>query len=444
MNKLISGLVRAFVRWMPDAFTVTLLLTLVTFALAITVTGYAPRACVTAWGDGFWSLLTFTNQITLTLLLGYVLANTKPMRMALQKATGGVRTPFGAYVMGCVITAVCSLLSWGLGLIVAGVVARAIGESCRRKGIRVHYPLLVSASFAGFVVWHQGLTSAVALALASSSNFLQDRTGIIPTTQTIFTAWNIGTALFLLITLPPLMALIGPRKREEIQEIPENLCGAVDDGIVETATEDTPAGKMEQSRLLNAVIAVLGIVFLGFSLFPLDRFLELDRINFIFLILGMVMAGSPAHFVRLVTESGRVAAPMLVLYPFYAGIRGLMADSGLAAQVVEWFVANASAETLPILGFFSGGLVNMFIPSAGGQWAVQGPIMVDAAIALKADIPRVAMSVAFGDQWTNLIQPLVLIPVVLISGLKARQVMGYMLVALLWSGLVFAASIMFF
>ena len=445
MGRFVSLFVRAFIRWMPDAFTVTLLLTILTFFLAVTVAGYSPRASVVAWGDGFWSLLEFTNQITLTLLLGYVLANTPPVRKLLLSAAGLARTPASAYVLGCFITGACSLISWGLGLITAGIMARAIGESCRRKGIAVHYPLLVASSFSGFVIWHQGLTSSIGLALASSSSFLADEIGVISTSETLFTSWNVGLALFVLLTLPFVMAAVRPRDASQIEEIPDRLVHE-DDGEPprETEEEPTPASRMENSWISTACIVAVGGVYIAINLFPLNRFLELDRINFAFLILGMLLAGSPIRFIGIVAEGGRVAAPLLVYYPFYAGIKGVMADSGLAQMVVEFFVSISNVDTLPLFGFLSGGLVNLFIPSGGGQWAVQGPIMVAAAQAIGTDIPRVAMSVALGDQWTNLIQPLVLIPVLLIAGIKARQIMGYMFVAVVWSGLAFSAALSFF
>ena len=186
--------VELFIRFVPDAFSVALLLTLITLFFAMTVAGYPLDRSLEAWGDGFWNLLTFTNQITLTLLLGYALANTPPVERALRYAAARVNSASAAYMTACAVTGVTALLSWGLSLVVAGIVARTIGTACREKGVVVHYPLLVAASFSGFVIWHQGLTSSVGLAIATQGHFLEDQIGIIPTSATLFTGWNLAVA----------------------------------------------------------------------------------------------------------------------------------------------------------------------------------------------------------------------------------------------------------
>ncbi|MGE4650901.1 MAG: TIGR00366 family protein, partial [Myxococcota bacterium] len=205
MNRLLAFWVQLFIRWMPDAFAVAILLTLLTFALAMGVAGYSLLATVEAWGDGFWNLLTFTNQITLTLLFGYALANTPRMQRGLRAVAGWVNSPRSAYALACAATGVLALLSWGLSLVAAGIIARSIGAACREKGIRIHYPLLVASSFSGFVIWHQGITSSVGLAIATPGHFLEAQFGLIPTSQTLFTPWNLAVALCVLVLLPPFM-----------------------------------------------------------------------------------------------------------------------------------------------------------------------------------------------------------------------------------------------
>lgn len=445
MNRLVSPLVHLFVRWMPDAFAVAVLLSIVTFVLAITVGDYSAVDAIESWGDSFWNLLTFTNQIVLTLLFGYAFAYTPPVRKALLRLAGLARTPFSAYVLASLITGTFALFSWGLSLIAAGIMARAIGESCRRKGIQVHYPLLVASAFSGFVIWHQGLSASIGLALATPGHFLEDEVGLIPISETLFTPWNIGLALFILMTMPFLMAALRPKGEDEIEEIPESLMG--DAGRRDESSEEvelTPARRIEDSRLLTLVIVAAGASFLWVHFLRRGNGLDLNTLNFIFLLLGMVLAGSPLRYVRIIVDGGRVAAPFLLQYPFYAAIAGMMADSGLAQMLVDFFASISGPRTLPFFGFVSGGLLNLFIPSGGGQWAVQGPIMMAAAQEIGADLPRVAMAVALGDEWTNLIQPLALVPVLTIAGMSVRKIMGYTFIALIWSGLVFAVALLLF
>lgn len=440
MRRVVPILVRVFIRWMPDAFAVAILLTLLTVLLAVTVAGFPLSSSIEAWGDGFWNLLTFTNQISLTLLFGYAFANTAPVRSALLRIAGLVTSAPMAYALACFITGVLALFSWGLSLVAAGIMARAVGEACHTKGIRVHYPLLVASSFSGFVIWHQGLTSSVGLALATPGNFLEEQIGLIQTSQTVFTVWNAGVALFVLFTLPFVMAGLRPSDDAIVEmNVPP-------EPSVENDREsgETPARRMERSPLVSLPIVVMGFFFLGAHFFARGQGLELNILNFAFLIAGLALAGSAVRYAEIIADGGRVVAPFLLQYPFYSGIAGLMADSGLARMVVEFFVSISTPGTLPVFGFLAGGLLNIFIPSGGGQWAVQGPIMMAAAQEVGADLPRVAMGVALGDQWTNLIQPLVLMPILMIASIGAREIMGYTFVALFWTGGVFTAALLLF
>jgi short-chain fatty acids transporter len=433
--------VELFIRFVPDAFSVALLLTLITLFFAMTVAGYPLDRSLEAWGDGFWNLLTFTNQITLTLLLGYALANTPPVERALRYAAARVNSASAAYMTACAVTGVTALLSWGLSLVVAGIVARTIGTACREKGVVVHYPLLVAASFSGFVIWHQGLTSSVGLAIATQGHFLEDQIGIIPTSATLFTGWNLAVALIVLASLPILMSRLHPRNAAAI--IPMPIETEASKPEPEPKRLLTPAERLELSPWLVLPIVGAALFYLGIHFFQRGRGLELNILNFAFLFVGIALAGSAIRYARIILEGGRVAAPFLLQYPFYAGIAGIMAKSGLAEIITEFFISISTAQTLPLFAFLSAGFLNIFIPSGGGQWAVQGPLMMAAALAAGAEIPRVAMAVALGDQWTNLVQPLVLMPVLAIAQLGARDIMAYTFVALLFSGLIFSSALFF-
>jgi len=435
----VKRLVAVFVRWIPDSFAVAVGLTLLTFLFAVVVAGYPASATIESWGDGFWNLLLFTNQITLTLLLGFGLANTPPVIRGLKALAGGVRSAPAAYVTACGVTAVAALISWGLSLVTAGIMARTLGEHCREKGIRIHYPLLVAASFSGFVIWHQGLTSSVALAVATPGHFLEEQIGLIPTSLTVFTPWNMAVAALVLVSLPFVMARLHPRDPDEIREMegPAFVHQAPPAGEAHT-----PAERIERSFALSTALVLAAGVYLVQHFVLRGAGLELNILNFGFLFAGLALAGSALRYVEILVEGGRVAVPFLLQYPFYAGIAAVMLDSGLVAMIVDFFVSFSTPKTLPVWGFLSGGLLNIFIPSGGGQWAIQGPLMMAAAQQVGADLPRVAMGVAMGDQWTNLVQPLVLVPVLAIANLGAREIMGYTFVALGFTGVIFAGALL--
>ncbi len=412
--------------------------------------GFGVTETVNTWGDSLWNLLTFTNQITLTLLLGFALANTPPVHKALTWLAGFVNSQRTAYIAANILTSLATLISWGLGLIVAGLGARAIGQTCRKRGVKVHYPLLVASSFVGYVVWEQGLSSTVGLTVATPGHFLEDLIGIIPFGDTIGTRWNIGLIAATMLTLPFVMAMLGPAEGE-IEEIPEShlaepvekksLLGEEEEEVA--GRRPTPAERIGNSRILMMLMAAVGLWFTYTHFVLREGGLTLDIFNLGFLSVGLLLAGSMERYVRIVVRGGQVAVPFLIQYPLYAGIAGVMAASGLAEMVVDVFVRISSPETLPFFGFLSGGALNIFIPSGGGQWAVQGPIMMGSAAELGTDFSRSAMAVALGDEWTNLIHPLALVPVLAIAEIPLRKVIGYCFVALMYTGVLFSSALLF-
>ncbi len=447
LRRLANFLVMVLNRWMPDSFVIAIVLSLLIFVLAITAAGHPIDATTQAWGDSIWNLLRFTNQIVLTLLLGHVLAHTPPVRRLLLYFAGLVKSPRAAYMATTIVAFICTYISWGLGLVAGGIMARAVGESCRRNGIVIHYPLLVACAYAGFVVFHQGITASIPLTIATDDHFLVDTIGVIPFTDTALTGFSLGIVVVLFFSLPVVMARLAPDEKD-CEQLPERLLGADpeenshDAREPELHSQDTPAAWLENWRPLNFILVAGALFWLGNHFWENGPFaLELNVVNFIFLAAGLALSHSPIQFVQLVANGARIVGPFLIQYPLYAGIAGMMAASGLAQMLVNLFVSVSSAETLPFAAFFSAGVLNLFIPSGGGQWAVQGPIMMEAAVQIGADLPFTAMAVALGDQWTNLIQPLVIIPILAIAGLHVRQVMGYMVIALGWTGLVFVLGI---
>jgi short-chain fatty acids transporter len=200
---------------------------------------------------------------------------------------------------------------------------------------------------------------------------------------------------------------------------------------------------VENARSITVSLAALG----GFYTvvhFESGGGLNLNMINMIFLVLGLALADSPRHYLELLGNAGRVIAPFLVQYPLYAGIMGIIAVSGLGELFVKGFVAVSTADSLPIWTFFSAGFLNLFIPSAGGQWAVQGPIAVEAAMQLGTDVPRVAMAVTLGESWTNAIQPLYAIPVLAVAGLHIRDVVGYGVIICTLNGAIYLTGLLLF
>ena len=444
LNRSAAVAVRFVHRWIPDPFVIAVLLTLLTLGLARVLAGYSIADSVYAWGDGFWGLLRFTGQIILTFVLGHALANTVPVGRLLNHVASRVNTASGAYMMICFVSGIAALLSWGLCLVVAAILSRVTSANCAARGIRVHYPLLVASGYSGLVIWHQGISGSIPLIINTPGHFLEDKIGLVSVADTVFAPWNMVVALLILVTLPFVMKSLAPGDNETRVFEGEKAGSPDGDGAAAeiSITDHGPAARLEQARWINGLVVVGGAAFLAMFFLSRRGSLNLDILNFAFLILGIALSKSPRNYLQLINGAAPVIGPFLLQYPFYAGIMAIMRDSGLAAIVVEFFVAMSSAQTLPVWSFFSAGLVNIFVPSGGGQWAVQGPVAVEAALALGNDIPKIAMAVAWGDQWTNMIQPLFAIPTLAIAGLHLRDIMGYCLITLIFTGIIFAGALL--
>ncbi|MGM7670937.1 short-chain fatty acid transporter [Microbacterium sp. A93] len=424
-------------RWIPSALTFAIVLTLIVAVLAMTLTQTSPVDVVKGWGDGLSGLLAFMTQMCLILLLGYMLANTRPVQKLLRWLARVPSNAGFAYVFVFVIAAIASLITWGLGLIVGTLLAREIAVEARKRGLKVHFPLLVASGYSGFVVWHMGYSGSGPLTAATPDSFLAPSLGgeVLPITETTFSTWNMLAALGVIVVVAFLMFLIRPKKNDPIFELPASVgseeTDEYDDEIV------TPADRIDASRILTTIVGV-GLVIYLIVHFVGGGTLTLDIVNWSFLALILLLVRNPFELIHLTKKAASNVGEILLQFPLYAGILGIMASSGLIALFSDAFVSIATPTTFGVLALLSAGIVNFFVPSGGGQFAVQGPIMLDAANQLGVDPAIAVMAVAYGDQWTNMIQPFWALPVLAIAGLKMRDILGYTFITLLGSGVVMA------
>jgi short-chain fatty acids transporter len=428
-------LVRMVDRYLPDPFIFVLILTLIVFAAAVGIQGTSPLAVVRMWGDGFWELLTFSMQMLLVLATGYMLASSPPVQRMLAGLASRAASPGAAIVMVSVVSLTASWINWGFGLVVGALFAKELARQ-----VRVDYRLLVASAYSGFVVWHGGLAGSIPLAIATPGHPFEAATGLIGTSQTIFAPFNLIIVALLFLLIPTVNRMMLPAPDDSVYVDPARLdTGAGDD-------EDSvgrPADWLETSRGLAWLIGAAGVIWLVMY-FVGGGGLTLNVVNFLFLTMAIILHGTPRRLLAALNEAIRGGSGIVIQFPFYAGIMAIMVGSGLAATVSQSLVSIASAETLPFWTFLSAGIVNIFVPSGGGQWAVQAPVVLPAAQALGVDPARVAMSVAWGDAWTNLIQPFWALPVLAIAGLAAKDIMGFCLMHLVLSGVVIAVGLTFF
>lgn len=437
-KKFTNGCVNLVQKFLPDPFIFCIILTAVVFIAAMPATGQGPLAMVLHWGDGVWSLLAFSMQMALVLVLGTALANAPAIHKVLMKMASVPKKPSHAIIMVTVVSVIASWLNWGFGLVIGAIFAKELAKQV--KG--VDYRLLIASAYSGFVIWHGGVSGSIPLTVASVTEAVTAQTGgiiteSIPTSQTIFSGWNLLICLALLIALPIVNCFMHPSADKVVVISPDLL--------VETKNEkrkaSTPAEKLEDSRIMAYLIVLLGVVYIVHHFVANGFKLDLNIVNLIFLMLGIFFHGTPMNYVHAIAEAVKGAGGILLQFPFYAGIMGMMTGAGesgrsLAGVISNGFVAIANRVTFPLWTFLSAGIVNFFVPSGGGQWAVQAPIMMPAGQQLGVAPNVTAMAIAWGDAWTNLLQPFWALPALGIAGLGARDIMGYCIIDLILSGII--------
>ncbi len=429
-------------KYYPNPFVFVIVVTALTFLLAIGLTDISPVSAIEAWGGGLSKLLAFMAQLSLTLIAAYALAHTDLAREALSKLARLPSTQFQAYFLVTFIAGISNLIAWSLGLVVGALIARQVAIEADRKNIAIHYPLLVASAYAGFVLWHMGYSSSSALFVATPGHSLEELVGIIPVTETIFSGFNLILALITLACICIVCPLMHPKDNNIIRLKADVLLKSSTRLIEDKTTNNTVGKKLDNSRIFTVAIAILLIIFLiiWFATKGLD--LNLNIVNWTFLAGGLLLARNVQHYMDLVKDASKAVGEILIQYPFYAGIMGLMATSGLVEMLSNWFATHATAGTLSFLAFLSGGIVNLFIPSGGGQWVIQGPVFLEAGQKLGVDPATIVLAVSYGDQWTNMIQPFWTIPLLAIAGLNMRQIMGYTFVILLVTFLTFGGGLL--
>jgi short-chain fatty acids transporter len=433
----------------PDPFVLAVALTLVAFALAAIIEGQGPIDIIHAWqGDtGFFSLLAFTMQMVLILVTGHALASAPVVKRTLVSIAALPRSGAQATFLVAFVAIATAILNWGLGLVVGAILAREVGKSCAARDISAHYPLLSAAGYTGLMCWHGGFSGSAPLMMTTEANvarFLGDEmaaeVGTLSFTETVLSPMNLVVTLGLLLVIPALCAALAPRGKEPSDSMSDYLgdAGAEDDGDEEHHPETVPE-RIEASPITAWIIVVpLAAAFVVWLLEVGIAKLDPNALNLLFLTLGLALHGSLRRYRLAVSDAVAGTSGIVLQFPFYAGIMGVMRGTGLGTTFATAVTSTASSQTYGVLTMLSAGLINLFVPSGGGQWAVQGPIAVEASNALSVPLSRAVMAVAYGDQLTNMLQPFWALPLLAITGVKARDVIGYttiiMIAGAIWMG----------
>lgn len=422
-------------RWMPNPFVFAIVLTYVAGLAAFLFEGAGPIEVANAWYGHFWDLLTFAMQMVIILATANVVAHHHKVRGVI---LGLVRLPKNgrqAVILVTLGAMVTSWVSWGLGLIFGAILAHEMGREADNRGMAVHYPLLAVAGYMGIGLnWGWGLTSSPGLLQATEGNVLMEMgfvDRVIPATEWVFHPYPLTlTALSIVFACVALYMLSPPdshcrgigeyRERDDFDAPPPAS------EPVAVAGSRTPADLIENSKVLGGLIAVVGVA-LSVEAFLTEGFdaLNLNVLNFAFLMVGLLLYLSPTRYQRDFYRAVQGTAGIVMLYPFYAGIIGIMTDTGLVDTVTQTLLAVATRDTFPVIAWITAAVLNVFVPSAGGEWAMVGGPMMLAGTELGIPHGQTIAAYVSGDSHTNLLNPFWAIPLLAITGLRARDIFGY-------------------
>ena len=443
LKKFSNACVRIMNRFLPDPFLFAIILTVVVFVAGCIATMQNPWDMAWAWAGkglttepgGMWNLLSFSMQMALVLVLGSAFASAPIIKRILGAIANMAKNKMTAIIIVTVVSTICCWLNWGFGLIVGALLAKEVARRVRD----VDYPLLIASAYSGFVIWHAGLSGSIPLTITNGYK-IGEAVYQADLTASVFHPMNIIMCLVVLVGMPLINYAMHPDKDHTITVNPVVL----EDAEERTYTIETPAQKIEHSKILWVLTLVLGFAYIIRFFIEPDfgaKKLDLNVVNAIFLFLGLLAHGNLRRYVDAIGDAAGSAAGVLLQFPFYAGIMGIMtaknADGVSLASLISNFFADISTNvTFPVWTFLSAGIVNFFVPSGGGQWAVQGPIVMPAAERLGVEAGRAGMAIAWGDQWTNMIQPFWALPALGVAGLSAKDIMGYLVTILIFVGVV--------
>ncbi|MCP3136146.1 short-chain fatty acid transporter [Pyxidicoccus xibeiensis] len=426
--RIAEGLGRFSARFVPSSFAIAVLLSLLTMGLAMGWADAAPAKVVDAWGGGFWELLSFSMQMALVMFTGYLLALTGPVRALLVRVAGLARSPRGAVALMAFVSMALAYINWGLSLVASAMLVRFVV----RRRPDVDYRLLVACAYFGLgATWHSGLSASAPLLVATPGHFLEKSMGVLPIDRTLFSPFNVGLTLGVVGLLTLLAWALHPRPENTVRVDPAVLEKLADFVPPERPRERSPALWLDHSRALNVVFGVLGLVWLGRHLWLNGgwRGLNLNVVNFSFLVLAVLLHGTPARLLKASEEAASVLHGIVLQFPLYAGIYGIFKATGLTDRIGELFVSLSTRETFPAIVYLYSGVVNYFVPSGGSKWAIEAPYLLNAAATLGVAPEKVVLAYAWGDMATDLIQPFWALPLLAVARLDFKDILGFLLVA---------------
>ncbi len=419
-------------RFVPSAFSIAVLLTLVTTILALMATDATLPLILRSWGDGFWSLLAFGMRMALVMFTGYMLAVSPWVSRVLERLASLPRSPRGAVVFMAVVSMALALLNWGLSIVGSAVMVRFLAKRKFGPNQRpADYRLLVATAYFGLgATWHAGLSASAPLIAATASEPITQKFGVVTIDHTIFSSFNMLLVAATFVLLAILSWFLHPREEETFAVDPSRVDLLKSFTPPERPRTMTMAAWLDHTPVLNLIVGLAGLLYVGFRLHEQGwRKIDIDLVNFTFFSLAVLFHRTPASVLAAADEAASVLSGIVFQFPLYAGIYGIFQGTGLTDIVGDFFVRHASAATFPAVIYWYSGIINYFVPSGGAKWTIEAPYILAAAKSMGVDNAKIVLAYAWGDMATDLIQPFWALPLLAVAKLEFKDILGYLLIA---------------
>jgi short-chain fatty acids transporter len=432
LRDLGAGLSRFTERWVPDSWIICMILTAIAFALALLGAGVGPEAAVLAWGDGVWVLLTLAMQFTIAMVAAHACVSSRPVHRLLDRLAGlpDPERPWQALLLAAGFSLLTAYLNWALCLVACALFVPFICQRNPKVDVRV----LIAAAYIGLgTVWHGGLSGSAPLILATPGNpLLAPSSGapvvdrLYPVTETLFHPFNLGYLLAIGATGLLTAVLLHPR-RDAVTLSAEQVRAILPRPPEPVGAPRTPAERLERNRFWIWLAALLLAYPLGHAIWTrgFGTSWTINAYNSAFLVAALLLHGRPVSFLRACRQGVDSAWGIILQFPFYAGIFGLMQNTPLGAWIGHLFASLATQGSYPFVVYTYSAVMNLFVPSAGSKWLIEAPYLLPAGESLNVSTVTVLLSYSYGDSTTNLIQPFFAIPILAVTRLRFGDVVGY-------------------
>ena len=419
-------------RWVPDAWVICMMLTAFALALAVFGAGAGLEQSILAWGRGVWGLLDLAMQFTIAMVAAHACVSSRPVFRWLDRLAGlpDPEKPVQAVLLAAVFSMTTAYLNWGLCLVASALFVPFI---CRRNP-NTDVRLLIAAAYLGLgTVWHCGLSGSAPLILATPGNpLIEPASGaavvdrLYPVTETLFNGFNL--AYMAIVAGATLLAVVLLHPHRDVRTFtPEQLSRILPSPPSEEVLPRTPAGRLDGFRGWVWLAVLLLAYPLGHSIVTrgFGTSWTINAYNVVFLGLALVLHGRPLPFLRACRQGVDAAWGIILQFPFYAGIFGLMQNTNLGAWLERLFSGFATTASYPFVVYVYSGFMNLFVPSAGSKWLIEAPFLIPAGESLDVGVVTVLLAYSYGDSTTNLIQPFFAIPILAVTRMRFGDVVGY-------------------